>query len=154
MKAWMLAAVVLVACSDAPAPAPEPDEPAVESNEPQAYSQRTVFYMEATNDQITAKRDSMPEPDFLILADDLMFYRASAHEFLEQHALPVKRIDGRQPIRLMVYGTPKDFDFDYIETLDLIVLYDANREPRAIAPNEVDAALEYFQLSDKDTKTN
>lgn len=120
--------------------APAPDERLLDST----IDRPIVIYVQATADEIQAIRDRYSEEDFAIVADDLMFYRATALEHLENEGYALVRIEGRRPLRFRVAGSPRPLDLDEVELLDFIVLYEPDREPRVIAPIDVHAAAEYF----------
>jgi hypothetical protein len=103
-----------------------------------------VIYVDASAEELEAARDSVSEEEFAVIADDLMFYRSSANEYLEERRLPVVRVTGRRPIEFRVQGRSARYDFRHVALFDFIVLYQTDREPRVIAPNEVELAAKYF----------
>ena len=105
-------------------------------------AQRLVLYIEAPGSAIEALRDSIAPEDFGVIADDLMFYRATAIEYLEKHDIAFVRLTGRRPIEFVVNGRVRSYDFADTQLLDFIILYETGREPRVIAPNEVELAGE------------
>jgi hypothetical protein len=108
----------------------------------QPIDRRAVVFMEGTAEQIQATRVGRSDDDFAVIADDLMFYRAVAHERLAEAGAPVHRLAGRRPLAFVVDGVARTYDFAEVETLDLIVVYVPGAEPRAFATLEVDQALE------------
>jgi hypothetical protein len=151
---WQLAAPVLGSSAPAAAPpdapASAPDAPAVFGGAPrpagapteQPIDRRAIVFMEATAEEIQAARAGLPDGDFAVIADDLMFYRAVAHERLAEAGAPVLRISGRRPLAFLVDGAARTYDFAEIETLDLLVVYVPDAPPRAFSTLEVDLALE------------
>lgn len=124
-----------------PAPAPVSGGEAPDSL---MFSERVVVFLEGTAEDIKAVRGEHDEEDFHVTADDAMYYRASAHEYLEQHRLPVKTIQGRRPLYFLVGGMVRRIDLSAASTLDVIVLYDKDREPCIVAPINVYVAEGYF----------
>jgi hypothetical protein len=110
-----------------------------------SISEPTVIYVEATEAEIDAARKGVPEEDFAVIADDLMFYRASAIELLEKWNIPFSRLTGRRPMQFTVNGAPERIDFTDVTTLDFIVVYRTNVKPRVFAPNEIDQVQTYWQ---------
>ncbi len=102
------------------------------------------MFLEASAEEIDRARANLTNEDFEVMADDLMFYRSSAYEYLQQRNLPIKSFTGRRPLEFVVQGAVRRYDLAEIPWLDVIVLYDPNREPRVIAPAELEAVLEYF----------
>jgi hypothetical protein len=84
------------------------------------------------------------------MADDLMFYRAGAYEYLQQRGLPIRTLNGRRLLQFMVQGTMRRLDVSDVPFLDVIVLYETGRQPKVIAPVDIGEAAEYFQ----DLRTN
>ena len=115
------------------------------------FTDRIVVYMEATPEQIEKARGSMSAEDFAVMADDLMFYRSSAHDWLKTQRLPVRIFSGRRSLEFIVQGTVRRLDVADVPFLDVIVLYDPGREPRVIAPIDIAEASEYFQDLNKAT---
>lgn len=152
--------VTLAAC----APDSEPTEKALEDTVPPAaqdsavvaartadtvatFAERIVLYVEATPDELAAARTQMGEEDFSVMADDLMWYRATAYEFLEKNGLPVRTVTGKRPLTFVLNGEKKEFDFAGHTTLDVVILYETNREPQGVAPIDLqEAARAYFQF--------
>jgi hypothetical protein len=104
----------------------------------QPVAERLVLYVEATVRELEVLRDSSSAEDFPVIADDLMFYRATALEHLERHQVRFVRLTGRRPIEFVVAGKPRRYDFADVPLLDFLVLYEPGAEPRIIAPNEVE----------------
>src|SRR6185369_15675925 len=73
--------------------------------------QPVVIYVEATPAEIGAARGNTSESDFQVIADDLMFYRASAIEYLEKHKITFTRATGHRPLVFLVKGAPRTYDF-------------------------------------------
>lgn len=138
------AAVDTMAPAAAAPPAPL-DSTGVEEGLP-PFGERIVLFVEATMDDLDAARERLGDDDYYVTADDMMYYRATAYEFLENNSLPVRTVRGKQPLRFIVNGQATPFDFSGITTLDVIILYDANREPQAIAPIDIDAARAYYGM--------
>jgi hypothetical protein len=109
-----------------------------------SFAERIVVFMEATSEQIERARGQLSAEDFAIMADDLMFYRSAAHEYLQQRSLPIKTFDGRRSLRFMVNGTMRELDVTDVPFLDVIVLYETGRQPKVIAPVDIGETAEYF----------
>jgi hypothetical protein len=103
--------------------------------------------MEATTEDVERARAGVSEEDFGVIADDLMFYRSAAYEHFERKQLPVVRWTGRRPVTFRVDGRARPYDFSDWPTLDVIVLFDPGREPKAIAPVDLHLVDEYFGSS-------
>ena len=106
--------------------------------------QRIVIYVEASSAELEAERDSVPPDDFAVIADDLMFYRSSAIEYMEKEKIPFLRITGRRPLEFQVNRTPRRLGFADVKLLDFIIVYVTDHEPRIIAPNEVETIREHL----------
>jgi hypothetical protein len=108
-------------------------------------SERVVIYIEATSAEIGAAAAEYSEEDWAIVGDDMMWYRAMAYEWLEKQKLPILRMQGRRPLEFVVQGVVKRYDLADVIPLELIILYDKDREPKIIAPNEVgETVTNYF----------
>ena len=105
----------------------------------------TVIYVEATPAEIEAARARFSEEDFAVIADDLMFYRASAIERLEERQIPFTRLMGRRPLEFVIDGVRQSFDFKDVTALDFIVVQLPNESPRTFAPIEIDDVQTYLQ---------
>lgn len=143
----LLVLLVLLAGTGACGPEPEPDatppveEPAATpatisapSDTVRLFDEAVIVFMTASDSALDAVRAGMDEDDFYTMADDLMWYRATAREFLEQQGVPVISLPGRQPLHFLVEGEPRRFEFPELTTLDVVVLYRPGKEPMAIAP--------------------
>ena len=108
------------------------------------YARRVVVFVMASAAELEALRGTVSEEDFAVIADDAMYYRANAYEFLEQHGFPVVSLEGRRPLAFRVGTATRRYDFADVRWLDFVVLYDPVREPRVLATNEIETALEYF----------
>jgi hypothetical protein len=108
-------------------------------------STASVVFMEASSAEIDEARAGASADEFAVIADDLMFYRASAHEQLAALGTPPVRVSGRRPLEFVVAGEPKLYDFAGAAPLDLIVVYLPDHEPRTFATLEVDQAIGYFR---------
>jgi hypothetical protein len=108
------------------------------------FARRVVVFMEASPEEIDKARSGVSAADFAVIADDLMFYRAAAYEYLEKKRLHVVRLVGRRPLTFVVDGRTRQYNFLDFPTLDVIVLFDPVGEPRPIAPVDVHVADEYF----------
>jgi hypothetical protein len=104
-------------------------------------SEHLLLYVEATSAEIERQRDRVPADDFAVIADDLMFYRATALDYLESNRIPHVRISGRRPIEFMVGGEVASYDWSDVMLLDFLVLYQPDEPPRVIAPNEVQSEV-------------
>jgi hypothetical protein len=112
---------------------------------PAPNSSAAIILLEASAEQIDSARTGTSADDFAVIADDLMFYRAAAHERLDSLGPRSIRISGRRSLELVVGGTPRVYDFADAPTLDLIVVYLPDREPRTFPTLEVERALDYFR---------
>jgi len=110
------------------------------------HRQRVAIFMEATPAALDSLRATYSEEDFAVVADDMMYYRATAYDYLEQHGVDVVRTEGRNPAQFEVEGEARTFDVSSEPYLDLIVLYEPGKQPLVIAPVDIDRAADYFGL--------
>ena len=115
-------------------------------------STRTVFFVEASPADLDSLRKQYSEEDYAVVADDGMYYRATAYEYLEKLNLKITRVEGRRPLVFRVNGQPRTYDLRDVEWMDVIVVYDTDREPRLIAPVDVQMAAEYFGIPTSTTE--
>jgi hypothetical protein len=149
----LLLLVVSAACEreadtdSAPPPVAEPDTVARDTIArdtaadagPRVFDERIAIFMQATPRAIERAAVDMPAEDYGAMADDLMFYRATATEILERLPVPLVRLDGRRTLHFRVGGEGRPYGFAAESALDLIVLYDPGRDPLALAPIDVAA---------------
>ena len=136
----------LVGCGLSP-PHPEDQHAATRSLEAdqESIDRTVVIFMQATNEEIQARRDDFEdEDDFYVMTDDLMWYRAEARRFLEEEEFAEILYRERGPLTFKVDGQARTYHFDEHTTLDLIVGYRKGVEPMAVAPIEVHQLAEYF----------
>lgn len=107
---------------------------------------RSVIFVEASGADLDSLRAKYSEEDYAVVADDAMWYRATAYEYLEKLKLPVTRVIGRRPFVFQVNGQPRTYDLRDSDWLDVIIVYEPGREPRLIAPVDIQAAAEYFGI--------
>jgi hypothetical protein len=108
-------------------------------------STRVAVFLLADSAAIAAARAAHGEEDFAVVADDMMWYRAEAWSWLEERGVPVVNYTGRPTLRFRVGGAVREFAFDAEPTIEVVVLYDADRAPLAVAPIDVSmSAPSYF----------
>lgn len=110
------------------------------------FDSRVAVFLEASSAALDSLRAELPEDDYYVVADDMLYYRSTAYEYLERLGLPVRRLQGRPPLRFVIDGAPQPHDLSTATTLDVIVLYEPGKQPQMIAPVEVEAVNEYFGL--------
>lgn len=111
-----------------------------------SFGERTVVMLLADSSRMAALRADYDDEDFAVVADDMMWYRSEAWTWFEQRGIPVVSIEGRPPLSFLVDHEYRQFDFLEHETLDVVVLYDRNRAPLAVAPIDAPtSAQSYFQ---------
>lgn len=142
----LAALLLLAACNGGTRDAGETAPAADLQPQDSAYASRVAIYMEATSADLDSARARLPEDDFYVMADDLMFYRSSAYEYLERRGVRVVRLAGRRPLSFLVNGVSRTYGFADFEPLDAIVLFEPGREPRVIAPVDLHLVDEYFAL--------
>ncbi|HUG40140.1 MAG TPA: hypothetical protein VMM12_06635 [Longimicrobiales bacterium] len=98
------------------------------------FDEAVIVFMTASDSAMDAARAGREEDDFYTMADDLMWYRATAQEFLEQQGVPVISLLGRRPLHFLVEGEPRRYEFTDLQTLDVVVLYQPGKEPMALPP--------------------
>lgn len=123
--------------SPAPAAAALPDSSRV-------HVERVAVFLEAPAEAIDRVRAERSQADFAVIADDLMYYRATAYAYLDSLGVPIVRIVGRPPLTFLVAGRPLQYDFSSEPTLDLVVIYEPGQMPKALAPIEIHEAAEYY----------
>lgn len=111
----------------------------------QPIAERTAIYIEAAAAEMDSVQATLSEDEAEVVWDDFMWYRAGAYEHLETRHIPVLRMVGRRPLTFMVNGVPRRYDLTEATSLDVVVLYDQNREPLIIAPVDIGQADEYFK---------
>ena len=152
MRIAALAALALgLACSpdDAP-PAEEADveRSAAETAALPHYDERVAVLLLADSADIARLRAENSEDDFSVIADDLMWYRAEAITWLEQNGVPTATVERRDTLRFLVRGAVREFDYSSEPQLDLVVLYDHDRPPVALAAIDVPTEGErYFRTA-------
>ena len=114
-----------------------------------AYAHRLAIFMEATPATLDSLRSQYSEEDFAVVADDMMYYRALAYEYLERLGVEVVRMQGRAPLKFLVDGNARAFEFMRGPSADLVVLYEPGRMPLPLAPVDIDRAAEYFGIRDR-----
>ena len=110
------------------------------------FATRVVVLMEATSAQLDSLQARTLEDDYYVIADDLMYYRASAVEYFENAGIPVIRLEGRHPVRFEIDGALRTYDYADEPTFDLLVLYDPGSEPLPVATADLHLAQSYFDL--------
>ena len=111
------------------------------------FSTRVAVFLLADSTALEAIRVERTEEEFHAVADDLMWYRAEAWSWLDEHGVRVVAREGRSPLRFYVDGAMRAWDFGGEPAADVVVLYEPGREPRALAPVDVTAAAPaYFGL--------
>lgn len=118
--------------------ASDPDAPA------SGFGERTVVLMYADSAQLEEMRAGYTEEELATVGDDMMWYRAEAARWFEERGIPVVWLEGRRPLSFLVDGEYREFDFSAHETIDVVVLYDRNREPVAVAPIDAPAESESY----------
>jgi hypothetical protein len=108
------------------------------------FAERVMVFVTGTAEDIDEMRASHDEDDFYIAADDANWYRATAIEFLEERQLPIRYIEGRRPLYFVVAGEARLYDLSEVSTLDVVILYDTDREPCILTPVDVPFAEAYF----------
>ena len=153
----MVSAALLVACADSKPAEPGmaagalPDSAAGQQTAPAAadstlpISTRTVIYIEASEAELDAWQAKLTEEELNIAGDDFMWYRSQAFDHIEQQGWPLRTLVGKRPLTFMVDGEARRYDLADAATLDVIILYDANQEPRIIAPIDIEQADAYFR---------
>lgn len=109
------------------------------------FDRPVVVFLEATLAEILAQRDRFDdEDDFHVMTDDLMWYRAQAHDALAEAAVAPVLVRERGPLHFEVGGGVRTYDLEEYTFLDLVVAFRPGSEPLVVAPVSVDEVLEYF----------
>ena len=145
-------ALVVVACADEPRPttaraaASDTAATIAPATGDATFTTRTAILLLADS-AVMARLRAEHGADFETVADDMMWYRAEALDFLETNAIPVVHFEGRRPLRFRVHGSEQEHDFGGLEYADVVVLYEPDSIPRAVAPIDVPTeAARYFGL--------
>ena len=148
MHSRLLAAFMIAAGCAEPARDVAPSETPVvaDTTSPEVISTRSVFFIEATEAEIDSIRQRLSEEDFYTTADDAMWYRSEAYDYLEKLKLPVTRLVGRRPLTFLVNGEARTFDFAEYDFRDLIVAYNPPFAPLVVPPVEVNEVRIHFDL--------
>lgn len=123
--------------SDARGPTRAASSDTVPHRDPDVFTERVAVFLLADN--LDALADEYGEEDWAVVGDDMMWYRAEAWQWLEDHRVPVVSLAGRPPLRFRVDGAVRTYGFADRPTLDVVVLYEPDREPLAVPPIEVGA---------------
>lgn len=108
------------------------------------FAERTAVYLQGSAETVAAALDSLSDDEAAVVGDDLMFYRATSRELLEQAGWPVVTMEGRPRLGFVVGGETLVPDLSGHSTLDLVVLYEPGVALRVVAPVEIVAAPEGF----------
>ena len=120
---------------------------ATPANDTTTFDERVAVFLRADSAALAAARAAHGEEDYYAVADDMMWYRAEAWDWLERNGVPVVDLEGRPALSFVVNGVPTPFDFSAQTTLDVVVLYEPGQAPIALAPVDVSMrAPEYFGL--------
>jgi hypothetical protein len=103
------------------------------------FDERVVVFVEADAVELERARAGESAEDWATIADDLMWYRAEAREELRRRGLPVVTLEGREPLAFVVGGRTRVVRLDTIPWLDVLVLYEPGKEPRAVATVDLSA---------------
>jgi hypothetical protein len=104
-----------------------------------------LIFVEASAREIEAARAGAEPDDFAVMADDLMFYRASARERLEAAGVQITRVAGRRPLWFAAADESRAYDFAELPTLDLIVVHVPGSDPVPFATLDVERAVELYR---------
>lgn len=104
--------------------------------EPDVFTERVAVFLLADSTHLARMRQEHGD-DAEVVFDDMMWYRAEAWDWIEQNGIPVVSTDGRPTLRFRVAGVDRAFDYTSESGGDLVVLYDTDREPLAVAPIDV-----------------
>lgn len=140
----MIALLVAVACGE---PDPSADVARVDAvpqaeapelgDDVRVFESRVAVLMLADAAVLDSLRALHGEEDFHVIADDMMYYRAEAFAWLEEHGIPVVELEGRPAVAFAVEGEPAPFEFSADHPLDLVVLYQPGQAPVPVAPVDV-----------------
>jgi hypothetical protein len=111
---------------------------------PASFDSRVVVLMEASAALIDSVRANMAEDDFFVLADDLMWYRATAVDYITEAGFPLVRVDRQRRLVFLVDGVPREYDFAAEPGLDLLVLYEPGRPPVTAQTLEPERVASFF----------
>lgn len=115
----------LAACQPSPTPVPAPAE------EVEAYSTPIVLLVAPDSAEIAAMHAELGD-DFYIVADDAMWYRASAYTLLDSLRIPYAEVKKGEAI-FLVDGARRQFSWRGSELAWFAVVYDGVSEPEIIA---------------------
>ena len=115
----------LATCQPSSTPVPAPAE------EPEAYSTPIVLLVAPDSAEIAAMQAELGD-DFYIVADDAMWYRASAYTLLDSLRIPYTEVEKGDAI-FLVDGTRRQFSWRDSELGWFAVVYDGVSEPEIVA---------------------
>ena len=114
-----------------------------------AFDSTTAVLLLADSAHLEGIRAQYGEEEYAVVADDMMWYRAEAITWLEDRGIALTVIEGRPDVRFRVAGVMRPFDLQGNPTADVVVLYERDREPIALAPIDVSTeAADYFTTLD------
>jgi hypothetical protein len=109
------------------------------------FAERTAVYLAGSHDEIAKALSDRADDEADVVGDDLMFYRATSRELLEQGGWPLVTMEGRPRLGFVVDGETVVPELDAFTTIDLVILYEPGAEPRIVAPVEIVAQPDAFQ---------
>lgn len=124
-RALVALVTALGACQPSSTPAPAPAE------EPEAYSTPIVLLVAPDSADIAAMHAELGD-DFYIVADDAMWYRASAYTLLDSLRILYTEVEKGEAI-FLVDGARRQFSWRDSELAWFAVVYDGMSEPEIIA---------------------
>ena len=120
-----------VACQPSSTPVPAP------AGEPEAYSTPIVLLVAPDSAEIAAMHAELGD-DFYVVADDAMWYRASAYTLLDSLRIPYADVAKAEAL-FLVNGARRQFSWRDSELAWFAVVYDGAHEPEIVA--DVDLGL-------------
>jgi hypothetical protein len=132
---WM-AILLLSACA-------APREPARVDGQPADYSEPIVLFVSPSGEEIERMRSEGGE-DFYTAADDTMWYRAHAREWVEEMGIASAAVERGDAI-FMVGGEPVRFDWSNERAAWFLVIYNGIDPPEITWDAVVDEARAYFE---------
>ena len=108
----------------------------------EVYSGKMVLFVspDSTGLQMLEKRLG---DDFYVIADDENWYRSEAFSLLDSLKIEYKFVD-RCPMRFIVDGEEREYDWKNVKADWFIILYDGKREPKVSASIDLPVDIDYL----------
>lgn len=100
-----------------------------DSGQPPFYDEEVVLFVGPDSTALHELKAAMSEEDFYTVADDEMWYRSEAFTLLDSLGIAYETIE-RRALRFEVNGEAKVYDWQDVQSLWFVVIYDGDSEPK------------------------